>query len=282
MNNKSFVLLDKNNNLQKNATAIVKFNYDGKDYLVYSIEENSENDQIFVSKLVVNSEGKYFIDNLLSDEKGKLNNIVYNIIILIPTEAQKGSTFDSLTTSFLDKLSVKLLSGLPNMDVQEYFSNCSVAITNKSLVSSAVKFYDENLNKPVETVPTWTAPVEVTAPTVILDSGVSAQESVTLPNLNLQSEPVQEHIISSSVVDDLVSVSTTQSVSVDAEVPSNSQSEKIAIISDPSLGLPVQQPNFDKIKEAGFANNKYIIIGTVCLVLAVAVVITAYFLIKNM
>ena len=35
-------------------------------------------------------------------------------------------------------------------------------------------------------------------------------------------------------------------------------------------------------KKAGFANTKYIVIGTVCLVLAVAVVITAYILIKNM
>ena len=33
---------------------------------------------------------------------------------------------------------------------------------------------------------------------------------------------------------------------------------------------------------AGNANTKYIIIGTICLVLAIAVVVAAYFLIKNM
>ena len=33
--NKSFILFDKNNNLQKNAAVIVKFNLNGSDYLVY-------------------------------------------------------------------------------------------------------------------------------------------------------------------------------------------------------------------------------------------------------
>ena len=35
------------------------------------------------------------------------------------------------------------------------------------------------------------------------------------------------------------------------------------------------------MKKAGFAINKYIIIGTVCLLLAVAVVVVAYILIQK-
>ena len=37
-----------------------------------------------------------------------------------------------------------------------------------------------------------------------------------------------------------------------------------------------------KNRKAGFANSKYVVVGTICLVLAVAVVIVAYFLITNM
>ena len=57
----------------------------------------------------------------------------------------------------------------------------------------------------------------------------------------------------------------------------------VAIVSDPSLenvGVAVQ-PNVGKMKKAGFAINKYIIIGTVCLLLAVAVVVVAYILIQK-
>ena len=43
---------------------------------------SSVNKQIFVSKLILNSEGKSFIDNILPEEKNKLSNVVYNIIIL--------------------------------------------------------------------------------------------------------------------------------------------------------------------------------------------------------
>ena len=64
----------------------------------------------------------------------------------------------------------------------------------------------------------------------------------------------------------------------------NPQAEKLAVVSDPSLnsaGLNLQ-PNVARRNSAGNANTKYIIIGTICLVLAIAVVVAAYFLIKNM
>ena len=59
---------------------------------------------------------------------------------------------------------------------------------------------------------------------------------------------------------------------------------KLAVVSDPSLnsaGLNLQ-PNVARRNSAGNANTKYIIIGTICLVLAIAVVVAAYFVIKNM
>lgn len=303
--NKSFVLLDKNNNVQRSASIIVKFNFEEKDYLVYSVEENEQNNQIFVSRLVLNSEGKYFIDNILPEEKGKLNNIVYNIVILVPTDAQKGSAFEFLTGNLLDKFSVKLSLDVPEMQVQEYYSNCSVAITSKVLVDAAIKLYNENLNinsKDVSTeVPTWTAPVAVTAP---VDANIGAQALVeptpsvaipvhdqnVMPNLNLQLNPVVEPVVpvveASVVAPEAVNTVTTPalvaSTATDSVVQSNPQMEKLAVMSDPSLGLGVNQPNVVKNKKAGFANTKYIVIGTVCLVLAVAVVITAYILISNM
>lgn len=301
--NKSFILLDKNNNLQKKANIIVKFNFVGVDYLVYSVEESEQNDQIFVSKLVLNSEGKYFIDNILPEEKSKLNNIVYNIVILIPTEVQKGNSFENLSNNLVNKFSAKLVSGLPDMDAQEYFSNCSVAITSKVLVDAAIKLYYENLNDDSNSdnllVPTWTAPSEVTAPVEVnandvktdsvAVSTIPVQEPVVIPNLNLQAEPINETVVTSgdgNVNSSSITSSVgTEKIVSDSEINSNPQIKKLAIVSDPSLvsaGLSVQQPNVGKLKKAGFANTKYIVIGTICLVLAVLIVIVSYILIKNM
>ena len=69
--NKNFILIDKTNNLQKNATAIIKFTFENKDYLVYSIDENAVNKQTYVSKLILNSEGKSVVENNLPEEKKK-------------------------------------------------------------------------------------------------------------------------------------------------------------------------------------------------------------------
>lgn len=306
---KEFVLLDRNNNIEKKAHAIVKFNFDDKNYLVYSVEENEQNSQIFVSKLILNSEGKYFIDDISSEDKGKLSNIVYNIVILLPSDYEKGNDFQSLLNNLFSKFSVKLLSGLPNIDKQDYYSNCSIAITNKLLVDNAVKLYSDNLNKEIQEVvevPTWTSPLEVTAPTPVdvhvndvqensvMIPAVTVQEPAHMPDLNLQSNPVLEstaEVFEDPVVNPEVvnSVPTSVSPVISAVEPDknedvlpNPQAEKLAIVSDPSLGIGVQQPNVMQNKKAGFANTKYVVVGSICLILAIAVIITAYILIKNM
>lgn len=301
--NRSFILFDKSNNLQKIANVIVKFNFEGRDYLIYSVDENEQNCQIFVSKLILNSEGKTFIDNIMPEEKRKLNNIVYNIVILLPTEVQKGGTFEKLISNLIDKFSVKLSLDASIKDAQEYYSNCSVAITSKVLVDGAVKCYNDNLNDTSESsstlIPTWTAPLEVTAPVEVNASDVKTdsvavsttpvQEPVVIPNLNLQAEPINETVVTSGDANanssSITSSVGTEKIVSNSEIDSNPQIKKLAIVSDPSLasaGLSVQQPNVGKLKKAGFANTKYIVIGTVCLILAVAVVITAFILIKNM
>ena len=298
--NKSFMLLDSNNNMQKNANVVVKFNYEGKDYLVYSISENEQNSQIFVSKLIVNSEGKYFIDNIVAEEKAKLSNIVYNIVILVPTESQKGISYEELSKNYFDKFNLTLSIDIPELTLQNYYSNCSIAITNKVLVENAVQFYNKNLVTDEEEgsilIPTWTAPVAVTAPVdaplEVNANSVNVTPAVSIPsvdpviNANVQSTPVPEVVVASTPVvsNDIVPTAVEPALNDTqvTDIQTNPQVEKLAIVSDPSLGIGVSQPNVGKIKKAGFANTKYLVIGTICLLLAVAVVVVAYFLITNM
>lgn len=304
--NNNFVLLDKNNNINKNAQMIVKFNLDEIDYLVYSIDENEKNNQIFVSKLILNSEGQYFIDDVSNEEKGKISNIAYNIVVLLPTDMEKGSDFQTLINNLFNKFSVKLLSGLPDFTVQEYYSNSSIAITNKTLVENAIKLYTDKLNSVKENdtpeVPMWTAPVEATAPTpvdnninnsveepVVVSTSIPVDESIVVPkeDLDVQNNEVDLTIKTDEVNTPSVTIPSEPVIPVDTSVNDdvivpNPQLDKIAIVSDPSLGIGIsKESNITDNKKAGFANTKYVIIGSICLVLAVAVIITAYVLISN-
>ena len=315
--NKNFVLMDKTNNTQRNATAVIKFNYENNDYLIYSIDENEVNKQIFVSKLILNSEGKSFIDNILPEEKNKLSNVVYNIIILTPSNFKKGALANNLLKDIKEKLMVNLSLEIPELGSQEYFANCSIAITNKEFVEDAIKFYNDNLNmeKVQEQIPvtqTWTIPTE--EPVAINEQSINQEPmqnninispipnampqtnpQPVIPNAtsnNIESVPAEPVNIVNPTIEtpnQVVTPKTVQIPNIEGQelnnIP-NPQAEKlnnVAVVSDPSLGksgLNIQ-PNIGKQKNAGFTLNKYIVIGTVCILLAIAVVIVAYILIQK-
>lgn len=310
--NTSFTVIDRNNNLSKKADAIVKFNHESKDYLIYSIDENEQNKQIFVSRLILNSEGKYFIENILPEEKAKLNNIVYNIIIMLPTDHKKGGEAKTLIDEFTKKYTTTLSIDIPVLQEQEYYNSCSVAITSNELVEGAIDFFKENLYIEKETIsplPTWSipSPIEVTennnsneTQTVNVMPSTEATTNNTISN----NSPVAPNFVpNNSIVTPIPNVNVEVPITskpltpVQEETIPNPQMEKLAIVSDPNLvnatGIEPQnvqatnmQANVGKqnlnIPKAGYANTKYIIIGTVCLVLAIIVVVVAYLLIKNM
>ena len=315
--NKNFVLMDKTNNTQKNATAVIKFNYENNDYLIYSIDENEVNKQIFVSKLILNSEGKSFIDNILPEEKNKLSNVVYNIIILTPSNFKKGALANNLLKDIKEKLMANLSLEIPELGSQEYFANCSIAITNKEFVEDAIKFYNDNLNmekvqEQIPVTPTWTIPTEepvaINEPRInqepmqnninisqIPNAMPQTNPQPAIPNAtsnNIESVPTEPVNIVNPTIEtpnQVVTPKTVQIPNIEGQelnnIP-NPQAEKlnnVAVVSDPSLGnsgLNIQ-PNIGKQKNAGFTLNKYIVIGTVCILLAIAVVIVAYILIQK-
>ena len=326
--NKNFILTDKINNNQKGASTIIKFNLDEKDYLIYSIDENEQNKQIFVSKLILNSEGKYFIDNITPEEKNKLSNVVYNIVILTPSNAKKGGVSSDLIKNLIEKFNLKLSLECPELSEQEYYTNCSIAITGKEFVDDAIKFYSENLmeeKKPVEVnseTPTWTIPTseetvqtpssietpteqEMTTPIEIKpipDIEIAPTTENKEPALEVPKDPVPTPVVETpSIVEPInvvaaepvapiptvqqetapVAAAPVPTVEKKEETPSVAVNPQTVVMSDPSLGINNNmQPNVAK-KNAGFAVNKYVVIGTVCIIVAIAVVVLAYILISK-
>lgn len=302
--NDKFVLT--NNGVNKDAEIIVKFTLENKDYLIYCTDENESNKQVFVSRLTLNTEGKYFIDDITLEEKNKLSNVVYNIVILTPNEAKKGIEAKSLIDKLTNEFKLQLSGDKPLLNEQNYYSNCSIAITSKLLVEEAINFFKTNLTSKSEEqklnneVPTWSLPIDSavennTAPIKIIGNNMSepiapvTQEQVT-PNLVINDTPINNNNNNNITIPVTDNNQINEQVSVvedNSNIP-NPQAEKLAIISDPSLGNAAGlnlQPNVarkNNENNAGNANTKYIIIGTISLLLAVAVVVVAYFLIKNM
>ncbi len=325
--NKNFIIMNKNNNAQMQASSLVKFNFNNKDYLVYFIDENEENKQIFVSRLILNSEGKYFIDNIMPEEKAKLSEIVYNIVILIPTNNQKGEPADKLLSSLTEKYALLLSNDIPTLGEQEYYNNCSIAITSKELVALAEVFYNTNLKveEPVlktSEVPTWeipssnevVQPVEQAVNTVPIFTSAE-NENTSSPEVKAEEpmvnetpvvEPIPPVVNNNSQATNVIPNTTEEmpantlnnnlannsiNNNVNNVLPENNipnpQAEKLAIVSDPSLASITGtvhiagQPNVAKLNNKGKANVKYIIIGTICILLAIAVVVVAYILIQK-
>ena len=194
----------------------------------------------------------------------------------------------------IDKLTnenkVMLSIEMPMLNEQNYYSNCSIAITSKLLVEEAINFFKANLvtkvEEPAPTIPTWSVPtMEVNEPVASAPA-----EPVVAPITSVPITPNPQ--VSAEQIFNTSPQAPTQPVpNITPVMPSNStvnepnpQAEKLAVVSDPSLnnaGLNLQ-PNVARKGSAGNANTKYIIIGTICLVLAITVVVVAYFLIKNM
>ncbi len=77
-----FMIKDENN-IERQATLITVVENEGNDYVVYSIDRDQNNVNIFVSKLVKDSAGNdVIIDIADPSEKARLNELVREIIKL--------------------------------------------------------------------------------------------------------------------------------------------------------------------------------------------------------
>ena len=81
MSNKTIKLVDEHN-INREAKIITIIEYEGTEYVVYSIDRDEENANIFVSKLV--KEGNHLLlDEIQStDDKEKIDNVVKEMIKL--------------------------------------------------------------------------------------------------------------------------------------------------------------------------------------------------------
>lgn len=75
-----FKVLDENN-IEHTAEVITAFSYKEKEYLVYSVDEDEENSNILVSRLIKDSEGYDVIEDIEDEaERTEVQNAVKEIL----------------------------------------------------------------------------------------------------------------------------------------------------------------------------------------------------------
>ena len=75
-----FKVIDENN-IENTAEVITAFSYKEKEYLLYSVDKDEENSNIFVSRLVKDSEGYDIIEDIEDDtERTEVQNKVKDIL----------------------------------------------------------------------------------------------------------------------------------------------------------------------------------------------------------
>ena len=75
-----FKVIDENN-IEHTAEVITAFSYKEKEYLVYSVDEDEENSNILVSRLIKDSEGYDVIEDIEDEaERTEVQNAVKEIL----------------------------------------------------------------------------------------------------------------------------------------------------------------------------------------------------------
>lgn len=123
-------LIDKGSNKKLMALVMCGIKYRELSYLVYSIRREEEDANIFVSRLVSNSEGYTIISNFDNGEKEILEGVVKKIINKTSVEELESDGF-----SIISDVS---LIGVNYFDVKKSY----VSTIPRILVKSVMEYYD--------------------------------------------------------------------------------------------------------------------------------------------
>ena len=185
MESKNVKVIDEHG-IDREASVICKFVNNGSDYVLYSIERDGDNDNLFVSKLVNNNDGTSNMVNIEdSAEKTKVNELVKE---LVTYSIKNENDVASPSVELPDGNRVDLSSVLFNKDQNINVSKTYVTTVKKAVTNVSEKFYQvenkkEEVEPAVEAIPEMPEVEAVPAP----------EEPV------LGSEPTNEEIMNSFV-----------------------------------------------------------------------------------
>ena len=149
MESKNIKVIDEHN-IDRDANIICSVDIDGSDYVVYSIERDEGNDNVFISKLIKNTDGTSNMMNIDDkDEKERLNNVIKELITY-SINSDDDKTNGSVTLS--DGKVVKISSVLFNKEQHISVNKTYITTVKKSVTKASENFYKTDEVKPAEPV----------------------------------------------------------------------------------------------------------------------------------
>ena len=193
MESKNIKVIDEHG-IDRDANIICSLTLDNTDYVLYWIERDEDNDNLFVSKIVKNNDGTSSMVNIEDNiEKSKINDVVKELITYaINNEADKVA--DKVTLNSGEE--VKIANVLFNKEQNINVSKTYVTTVKKNVTKVGSDFYHvvstsdiatdnkEEVFPTVQSVETPVLPLETAAEEPVLTT-----PSVSIPTVN--TEPVE-------------------------------------------------------------------------------------------
>lgn len=228
-----------NGDILRDAYVISGFVIDGSEYVVYYADrDDGESDNIFVSKLIKNTDGTYnMLDIENANEKIGVSNVVKELIVAAVKDNDH-DTLDSNTYALTDGRIVNIFSLIINREQTVDIQKTYISSVKKAVSEVTRKYFDvkveipvveetsvDNLftDIPVQTVPEVVAPVESVVEPVVTETVPTAVETVEpvlpeIPVLEVKTEEVApvlevpEELITPAVSDVAPAVEPVQEV----------------------------------------------------------------------
>jgi len=282
MESKNVKVIDEHG-IDRDANIICAFDLDGSDYVTYWIERDTENDNIFVSKLIKNIDGTSNMLNIDDmSEKDNISQIVRELVkYAVGDEADKlvDATL-TLPSGKSIKISSVLFNKEQNINVQrtyittvkksvtkvsEEFYNIKIAEEVKEPVAEVVTPVVEPIAQTVEpvlaSVPSEVVPVEANDSVVSVPTPVETVEETVVPEVTPVVEPVKvESVVAPGVEEPIVEPTVVPTVS--PVLPVKPVSELQTEIKEPvaEVVAPVVEPILPEptplVEDAKTANSE--------------------------
>ena len=171
--------------IDRDAYVICGLNFDASDYVLYSIERDGDNDNLFVSKIIKNIDGTANMVNIEdSMEKNKVNDIVKELITYsVKNEADRTTGMVKLDNGKEIAISGVLFNKEQNINVGKTY----ITTVKKATAKVSEDFYKVEEVKKEESAPVVETPTsEVVAPVVENPEPVVEE----MPTVELAPEPV--------------------------------------------------------------------------------------------
>lgn len=232
MESKNIKIVDEHG-IDRTASVIFSIDVSGSDYIVYAIERDNENDNIFVSKLIKNIDNTSNLMNIEdSMEKENISNLVKQLTL--DAVNSNNDVLDKNEVVLSDGKVVKFITSLINKEQSINVQKTYIATVKKSVTKVSTDYYNIKEDLKSEIVKNNDDVVESIFPVA---ETVENSESL---NDNIQ-EPIEVVPMESSMVEQVQSI--PEGPVLNEEVKVVEEIAPILPVSEPEVIIPDILPN---------------------------------------